>query len=131
MALLSALGSHHVKVVYGMGLGTAGIGQTPLIADKILTLYGEGGPAIGPSQALVLDATVRSKAQVKNLTAQEVQTGLSNGHKVDQQIGRSINVTNEEEIIRIAPIPAYTVYNGFECDLNAAMVYERLVDSLD
>jgi hypothetical protein len=30
--------------------------------------------------------------------------------------------------MEIAPIPAYLVYDGFEQDLDAAMVYERLMD---
>ena len=57
-----------MKVVYIMGPGTARIGQTSPIADKLLTLYGEGGPDIGPSQTLVLDSTVRDKILVNNLT---------------------------------------------------------------
>ena len=33
--------------------------------------------------------------------------------------------------MRIQPIPAYTVYDGFKCDLNVATVYEQLMDSSD
>ena len=72
-----------------MGLITARIGETSPIAGILITLYGEVGPAIDPSQVLVLDATVRDKTWVKILTAQELQTGFINGLTVDQQIGRS------------------------------------------
>jgi len=33
--------------------------------------------------------------------------------------------------MRIAPIPAYLVFDGFETDLDASMVYERLMDIHD
>ena len=92
-----------MKVVYGMGLGIARIGQKPPIANKLLTLYGEGGPAIGPYQILFLDATVRYNVLVKKPTPEDVQTGFKNGHAVDQKLERASNVTNEEEITKIAP----------------------------
>ena len=104
-ALFVASGAQQVKVVYGMRVGTARIGQTLPIANKLLTLYGEGGPTIGPSQTLVLDSTVRYKVLVKNLTPEDVQTGFINGHAVDQQIERASYVTKEEEIMKISTIP--------------------------
>ena len=112
-ALLAAPGTHQVKVVYGMGIVTARIGQILPIANKLLALYGEVGITICPSQKLVLDATVREKSLVKNLTTEDVQMGFNNGHAVDQQIERARNVTKEEEIMKIDPIPSYLVYYEF------------------
>ena len=63
-ALLAVPGTHQIKVVYGMCLRTARIFQTSNIANKALTLYGEGYTAICPSRTLVLDATVRDKVLV-------------------------------------------------------------------
>ena len=83
-------------VVYIMVLETSRIRQTSPIADKLLTLYGEGGPNIGPSQTLVLDTTVRYKVLVKTLTPDDVQMGLTNRNVVDQHLERSINFTNEK-----------------------------------
>ena len=31
--------------------------------------------------------------------------------------------------MKVAPILSYFIYNGFEKDLDAAMIYERLMDS--
>ena len=39
-ALLSAQGTHQVKLVYGMGIGAERIGQKFPISNKLLTLYG-------------------------------------------------------------------------------------------
>ena len=85
-ALLPVPGTHQVKVVYKMGIITARIGQTSPIANKILTLYGEGGPNIVPSKTLVLDATIRYKVLIKNLTLEDVHMGFKNVHAVDQQL---------------------------------------------
>ena len=79
-----------------MGLGKSRIVLTSPIANKLLTIYGEGGPTIGPSQILVLDATVRDKVTVKNLTPGYLQKGFVNGHAVDQHIKRASNFTKEE-----------------------------------
>ena len=38
---------------------------------------------------------------------------------------------NEEDITKIAPTPAYLLYDVFKKDLDAAMVYERLPDSTE
>ena len=84
-----------MKVVYEMGLRIARIGQTLPIAKKLLTLYVEEGTDIGPSQTLVLDDTVRDKVMVKNPTPEDVQTGFTNGHAVDQQIESANNVKKE------------------------------------
>ena len=93
-----------MKVVYKMGIITARIGQTSPIANKILTLYGEGGPNIGPSKTLVLDATIRDKVLVKNLTPEDIKTGFNNGNVANHQLERASNVTNKEETMNIFPI---------------------------
>ena len=56
--LIAVLDSHNVKVVYGLGIGTAGIGQISPIAGKLLGLFVEGGGVLGPAQALLLDAGI-------------------------------------------------------------------------
>ena len=47
---------------------------------------------------------------------------------VDQRIERAQVVNTEDDIMKIAPCPAYFLYDGFNTDLDAAMVYERLMD---
>ena len=79
-----------------MGIVTARVVQTSTIANKIITLHGEGFLSIGPSQTLFLDTTVQDKLLVKNLTPEDVQTGFSDGHVVDQQLERKGNFTDEE-----------------------------------
>ena len=85
-----------MKEVYGIGVGTARIIQTYPTANKPLTLDGEGGPDIVPSQTLVLDVTVRDTVLVKNLNIEYFQTSFTNRHVVDQRLERARNVTDEE-----------------------------------
>ena len=94
-----------MKVVYIMGPGTARIGQTLPITNKLLTLYREGGPAITHYQVLVLDATSRDNVLVNNLDTEYVQTSFTNGNEVNQNTERARNFTNKEEITKIVPIP--------------------------
>jgi len=128
-ALVSVPDSPKVKLVYGLGIGTATIGQTSPVANKLLALFGEGGGVLGPAQALMVNTSLRDKVMVKNLTAAEIETVFQGGnHAVDTHVQRASNVRGEKEILGIAPIPAYLVWDGFDQDLDAIMVYERLMD---
>ena len=127
-ALVSVPDTNTVKVIYGLGIGTAAIGQVSPLANKILALFGEGGVALGPAQTIVLDATVRNKKLVRNLTDAAIQTAFTAGKAVNAAVERAGQVNDKEEIMCIAPIPAYLVWDGFEQDLDASMVYERLLD---
>ena len=83
-ALFSAPVTQQMKLLYVMGIRTEWIGQTSPIVNKLITLYGEGGTTIGTFQILVLDATINDKVMVKNLTTEDLQTGFTKGHAVDQ-----------------------------------------------
>jgi len=84
---------------------------------------------LGPAQALMFKKTLRDKVTMKFLTEAEIETAFHSGsHAVDAHVQRASNVANEEEILCIAPVPAYLVWDGFDQDLDAALVYERLMD---
>lgn len=72
---------------------------------------------------------MRNKARVKCTPEAAVQTVFTAGNvAVNAPVLGALAVIAEEETIKIAPVPAYLVYDGFEQDLDAAMVYERLMD---
>ena len=126
-ALIAVPGTHKVKLLYGMGIGTAAIGQTSPIANKVLTLYGEGGFDIGPPTVLMLDSTVRDKRMVKSLTEADIEATLQAGnHRETLKLASARDVNTEANIMLVAPCPPYFMYDGFDKDLNAVMVYERL-----
>ena len=116
---------HKVRVVYGLGFGTAGIGQQSPLANKILALYGEGG-AVGNPPVLLLDPSLRTKTRILNPTDQDVETVFTAGHTIDRATHVARNVQHEQEILCLVPIPAYLAYDGLDHDIDAAMLYERL-----
>ena len=63
-ALVAVPGTHKVKLVYGLGIGTARIGHTSPVANKLLTLYGEGGPLIGAPATLMFETNLRASTAV-------------------------------------------------------------------
>ena len=71
-ALVSVTNSPKIKVVYGLGIRKATIGQTSPLANKLLALFGERGGVLGLAQALTLNRTLRDKVTVKNMTETEI-----------------------------------------------------------
>ncbi len=129
-AIIMVPGKPEVKVVYGFELGTvARIGAISPIKDKVLAMYGDGGPTIGFPQVMVLEPTIRDPVQVKTPTEAFVQSELQKANQqVDQPVVKALNCTEEENVLILCPVPAYWVYDGFTKDLPAALVYERVLD---
>ena len=79
-----------------------------------MALFGEGGRILGPAQALLLDATVTRKEEIKNITPAQIAMVFQSGqHTEDQQVLRASAVNTMHHIMKIAPIPAYFVWDGF------------------
>ena len=126
-ALISVPGTHKVKLVYGLGLGTSRIGQVSPIAHKLLTLSGEGGPLLGTPTVMTFNQSIKTVQQVVNPDNEVVDQLLQAGpHDLNKHVARATAVATTQEIMKIAPIPTYLVYDGFENDLDAVIVYERL-----
>ena len=128
-ALVAVPDTHKVKVIYGMGYGTQGVGPGSPIANKFLALFGEGGKNIGLPPVLIFDVDVRTMAQVLTPDDETVQAAFQNGHVLGRSVVRANNVTTSTNIMQVVPIPAYFVLDGLEDDLEAAVVYERLLQS--
>ena len=129
-AMISVPGTNKVKIIYGMGLGTAQIGQVNPVANKIMALFGEGGSDLGTPQVLVVNPSIRDRVAVKSVRDTVIEQAFNTGITVDKHVAKAINVPEELQIMRIAPIPAYMVFDGFNEDLDASMVYERLMASI-
>ena len=85
---------------------------------------------MGPPELLLLPAKAAKRCEVLNPTNKIVQTALADSGAAYGQhliLPRNIPEATTSPILLIAPIPTYLVYDGFEQDLDAAMVYERLL----
>ena len=128
-ALVAVPKSKLVKVVYGFGYGTSGIGATSAISKKLLLLFGEGGADIGGSpQVLVLDPTVTEQQAVNSISeATFLQLVQVKGQNYSYPLATASTSTDPPAtIMKLAPIPAHLVYDGFGKDLDIVEVYERI-----
>jgi len=85
-AIIMVPGTQKVKAIYGMGWGTARIGQVSPVANKMLALFGEGGADLGTPQVIVLPEDIRAKYNVRCLTDAAILTAFQGGNQaVDHQ----------------------------------------------
>lgn len=119
--------SHNVRLLYGPGVGTAGIGQASPVANKFLALHGEGGPALGTPNVMMFATNIRDKVQV--LTPDDAaieQVFQSGNHTVESHVMLARNVPATKEMMKMAALPAYFAYDALIKDVPAALIYERL-----
>ena len=129
-ALVAIPGTHRVRVLYGLGAGSSGIGQVSPLQDKLLALTGEGGGPLGPPQPMMLPPSLRRRRLVLNPMPEDVDRVFAQeNHRVEEAILPARMVRHQEDLMGLAPIPPYLVYDGLEEDLDAGMVYERLMMS--
>lgn len=120
--------SSSVRVLYGFNCGTAPLRQASSVKNKLLALYGEGGRIIGAPDAMVLEQTMRDLQNCLIPSDQVTQQELT---RTNGTFGKFLckpsTVSTKEDIMSIAPIPAFLVYDGLLQDLSAAEVYERVL----
>jgi hypothetical protein len=131
-ALVNVPHSNLIRIIYGLGYGANGIGETSPIDDKILAMSGEGDASLGVPPTITLPRTIRNIVTIKKPTEEELKTALtktkSSWHcfKISNIIDASV-----ANVIQIAPIPAFLVYDGFNKDLTAEELFERVLSLND
>ena len=112
-----------------MGVGSSPIGSMASpVEGKLLFLQGEGNLEFGPPQPLFLPSTMVDKQKVTTMTEEQFSTTLTTkGTGYTYPLLARIAVTTTEEMMQIAPIAPYFVYDGFDNDLDAACVLERIL----
>ncbi len=132
-ALLHIPDTSNVRLVSGIGYGTAGIGRTSAVANKVLALYGECSATLGIQQVMVLPNQHTTKVKVRAVKEEEVVTALQAGHGLTAHILEANKIVENGgegefvEIMRLAPVPAYLFYDAFDDDIPVLMAYERLM----
>lgn len=129
-AFLLVSDSSNVRVIYGTGYCARAVGSSSLVDNKFLTVSGEGDANIGPLEVQFFSKTVQGVHTVLNPSDEIVQATLTTrGAKYGKHliVPRSLEATATAEIMLVAPIPPYLVYNSFNTVLDAAMVYKRLL----
>ena len=131
-AMLSLPDSNLVRIVYSLGFGASGIGDSSSTDGKFLALSGEGRVAIGSPQVFTLPSSLINTNAIKCPTLPVTLASMAM-EKNSWYRAKANEVTTTFELMKIAPIPAYLVFDGFNKDLEAEVVIERLlqVDNQD
>ena len=128
-ALLSVAKTKYVKVVFCPGVGSSPIGANASATDgKLLLLQGDGDAECGPPSPLCITKAATETQIVAAMTHEQFSatiTGKGSGFSYPL-LARNA-VSNTATVMALAPIPPYLVYDGFDTDLNAAEVLERVL----
>ena len=129
VALVNVPKTKYVKVVYALGVGTSPIGgMASQIDDKILLLHGDGGPDIGPPQTLCVEKAAAASEEVWVMSEEQFTTTITTkGPDYSHPLIMRNAVLTSKTILKLAPLPAYLVYDGIDEDLDAALVLERVM----
>ena len=131
VAMLNLPKSAKVKLIFCGGMGSSGIGKTSPIDKKLLWLNGDGGPEIGAPTAITIPAEARDSNKVACMSEEVFEQRLRDkgGASYTWPLATRNNVTTSEEVMQICPIPAFLVFDGFEVDIDAALILERVLTS--
>ena len=126
-ALLSVAKTKFVKVVFCPGVGSSPIGSSASATDgKLLFLQGDGDAECGPPSPLCISKVAADTQTVSAMTMDQFSTTIATkGADFSYPLLSRTAVSSMVAIMALAPLPPYLVFDGFDCDLNAAEVLER------
>jgi hypothetical protein len=131
-ALINVPHSNIIRVIYGLGYGSSGIGETSPIDNTILAMSGEGDATLGVPPTITLPSSARNIVTLRTPTDAELQEALTKTKTSWHRFKRNnISENSVSEVLKIAPIPAFLVYDGFNKDLSAEEIYERVLSLED
>ena len=85
---------------------------------------------MGTAQAILLPQNLQDIIRVKNPMDRDIEVVFQSGTQyVELAAIAAQNVRGEEDIMSIAPIPAYLVYNVFNQDISVVLFCKSLCDS--
>ena len=132
-ALLSVAKTKFVKVVFCPGFGSSPIGSSASATDgKLLFLQGDGDAECGPPSPLCISKVAADAHTVAAMTVDQFSTTIATkGADFSYPLLSRTAVSSTVAIMTLAPLPPYLVYDGFDRDLNAAEVLERVLSNTE
>jgi hypothetical protein len=115
-----------VRLLYGIGssIGLTGIHNNDL-EDKVLALSGEYEKGIAFPSVLQFPKSALTPITLNTPSLQEFTTELNKNNKSDTWF-KYADLSNEADLPMIVPIPAIYISDGFDRDIDAADLFERL-----
>ena len=123
--------SRNVRIIYGIGTGAGLMGLTTHnLETNILALTGEYmKDSIVPS-VVVFPPSVLNPTEIRIPTDTEMEEVFKT-HATKPFFFKHKNLTESVTIPTIIPIPAFLVYDGFDMDIDALVIYERIMSIFD
>ena len=112
-----------VRIVHSLGFGTNPIGDVSPIANHVLTLTGDGSTAT-PPQVLLLPNESADLIEIRIPSEPEFNAKISSTSRFP--LFRNADVHETAITPKIMPIITFLVYDGFDQDLDAIVVYKRV-----
>ena len=89
---------------------------------------GERGPDFGCPNVLTLPASIHQPIYITTMTIKRFSTKLTaKGSTYSYPLLARTNVGGTTELLQIASIPPFLVYDGFEKDLDTSEVLEQVL----
>lgn len=120
-----------LKTMFAVNFGTAPIGSTSQIKDKLLLLSGDGDSNLGPPDLFVIPSKdLRDKVVLLAPSDDILQAELTaQSPTIGKHLICPLNVQATVTTMRIAPYPHYLGLDGLHQDISAMDMYERLLMS--
>jgi hypothetical protein len=131
--ILGIQGTSNIRMCHSLGMGASAIGITAPTDGKLLALTGDGGQDIGASAPLVLPTLMVEKEDIIAMSHEYFVSKLAEkGETYAWPLASRAkavegNGDHTVKVFKIAPIPPFLIYDGIDQDLDAALVYERVL----
>ena len=111
------------SIVHSLGFGTNPIEEVSPIANHVLTLTGNGA-AVTPPQVLTLPKEIADPLEIRIPSGTEFNTKILQTSRYP--LFRSADVLKTVLTPKIMPIITFLVYDSFDQDLDAVVVYKQV-----
>ena len=130
--LISVPRSKMIKLVYCGGMGSSPIGTNSDIDGNYLFLSGDAGNELGSPLPVIIPTPMHLPETVFTMTHNQFSAAFTTkGVRYTYPLLQRNAVTTTTSVMKLAPIPAYLVYDGFNTNIDAAEVYERVLSVAD
>eukprot|EP00957_Ditylum_brightwellii_P125951 9602130-Ditylum_brightwellii.AAC.1 len=134
MALINTPQSNKLKVVHVIGVSTSAIGSSAPTDGNLLMLAGEKDQHLGCFDVFCLPSTMRQKVVVTCPTEVAYQANLQAGNNPNSWhwfLTSSMHNGDTAEVMQLAVIPPFIVYDGFGGDVASEEIYEHILSLTD
>ena len=119
--MVNILDTGNICILLSLGLGTNPIGEVSPISNHVLTLTGDGS-TFTPPQVLLLPKKVADPLEIRIPLETEFNAKIMTTSRF--HLFKNAEVPETVITLKIMPIINFLIYDGFDQDLDAVVVYK-------